>query len=73
LVGFIVEVEVPATSQYLNVAYGKKALCSQSEASPVSDDGSLASRFAVMEKKHQELEDRVAALECECQQQRCDK
>lgn len=70
LVGFVVEVEVPAPSRYLNAAHGKKASRSQSGTSPVSDDGSLAAKFAAMEKRQKELEDRVAALE---QLQRRDK
>ena len=39
----------------------------------MSDDRSIASKFAAMEKKHQELEDRVAALELEREQQRRDR
>lgn len=64
---------MPAPPQYLNVARGKKASRPQSQASPMSDDRSIASKFAAMEKKHQELEDRVAALELEREQQRRDR
>ena len=60
LAGFIVE--VPATSQLLTAAT-RKVLRSISDASPASDDGSNAIRFAKLERKQAELEKRVSSIE----------
>ena len=60
LAGFVVE--VPATSQLLTAAT-RKVSCSISDASPASDDGSNAVRFAELERKQAKLEKRVSSVE----------
>jgi hypothetical protein len=60
LAGFVVE--VPATSQLLTAAT-RKVSRSISDASPASDDGSNAVRFAELERKQAKLEKRVSSVE----------
>jgi len=48
-------VEVPSTSQFLRAAH-RQSLCSCSDASLASDDGSLSTRIAAAEKKQEQLE-----------------
>jgi len=48
-------VEVPSTSQFLRAVH-RQSLCSRSNASLASDDGSLSTRIATVEKKQEQLE-----------------